>query len=394
MVDQADGEAVAWSPAVVSLLRELLPSAYRDVMLQIAAEVPAYADPFEAGGGEFMALVENGIDQTMHRFVDRIADASQPEDPLWRDVIQELGRSAAREGRQLDVLLAAFRVGARIAWRRIAAGGTAAGISPDELYRLAEELFLYVDELSSMSAEGYGAQRADQVGERRRVRRALAELIVAPVPPDAAALAEAAREAHWPIPDRIAVIAARAEDPDRLAGRLGPDVLATGADGIATVVVPDPDAPGRGLSLRSAFAEAAAAALGPTVPVPGGAASAARAHHALALIDEGILPGDGLMICAEHLLTLLVHRDEALLADIRASTLRPLDSVGANQREKLVQTLRAYLDHEGRMDPTAHALGVHPQTVRYRVAQLRELLGAALEDPDRRLLLQVALRAG
>jgi DNA-binding PucR family transcriptional regulator len=44
------------------------------------------------------------------------------------------------------------------------------------------------------------------------------------------------------------------------------------------------------------------------------------------------------------------------------------------------------------MDPTARALDVHPQTVRYRVTQLRELLGGALEDPDRRLLLAIALR--
>jgi DNA-binding PucR family transcriptional regulator len=44
------------------------------------------------------------------------------------------------------------------------------------------------------------------------------------------------------------------------------------------------------------------------------------------------------------------------------------------------------------MDPTARALGVHPQTVRYRVAQLRELLGRALDDPDQRLLLSLALR--
>jgi len=81
-----------------------------------------------------------------------------------------------------------------------------------------------------------------------------------------------------------------------------------------------------------------------------------------------------------------------LLAEVREVALRALDELNDSARAKLLETLRAYLDHEGRMDPTAHALGVHPQTVRYRVAQLRELLGGALEDPDRRLLLSVALR--
>jgi DNA-binding PucR family transcriptional regulator len=36
---------------------------------------------------------------------------------------------------------------------------------------------------------------------------------------------------------------------------------------------------------------------------------------------------------------------------------------------------------------------VHPQTARYRIARLRELLGDQLDDPDARFELQLALRA-
>jgi DNA-binding PucR family transcriptional regulator len=46
----------------------------------------------------------------------------------------------------------------------------------------------------------------------------------------------------------------------------------------------------------------------------------------------------------------------------------------------------------GAVSPTAAALGVHPQTVRYRVTRLRELFGSALDDPDARFELQLALR--
>ncbi|MEA2161155.1 MAG: hypothetical protein QOD66_3535, partial [Solirubrobacteraceae bacterium] len=35
---------------------------------------------------------------------------------------------------------------------------------------------------------------------------------------------------------------------------------------------------------------------------------------------------------------------------------------------------------------------VHPQTARYRVTRLRELFGAALDDPDERFWLELALR--
>ena len=45
------------------------------------------------------------------------------------------------------------------------------------------------------------------------------------------------------------------------------------------------------------------------------------------------------------------------------------------------------------MPDVAQALHVHPQTVRYRLAQLREAFGDDLDDPDARFELELALRA-
>jgi len=41
----------------------------------------------------------------------------------------------------------------------------------------------------------------------------------------------------------------------------------------------------------------------------------------------------------------------------------------------------------------SRALGLHAQTARYRLSRLRELLGDALDDPDARFELELALRA-
>ena len=49
--------------------------------------------------------------------------------------------------------------------------------------------------------------------------------------------------------------------------------------------------------------------------------------------------------------------------------------------------------HRGRTEAVAKALHVHPQTVRYRLARLRELFGPRLDDPDARFELELALRA-
>jgi DNA-binding PucR family transcriptional regulator len=51
-----------------------------------------------------------------------------------------------------------------------------------------------------------------------------------------------------------------------------------------------------------------------------------------------------------------------------------------------------WLAEQGRLGQVAARLSVHPQTVRYRTARLRELFGAALEDPDGRFWLELALR--
>jgi DNA-binding PucR family transcriptional regulator len=47
--------------------------------------------------------------------------------------------------------------------------------------------------------------------------------------------------------------------------------------------------------------------------------------------------------------------------------------------------------HHGRRDQVAADLFVHPQTVRYRMNQLRELYGDRLEDPAAVLELTIAL---
>ena len=67
--------------------------------------------------------------------------------------------------------------------------------------------------------------------------------------------------------------------------------------------------------------------------------------------------------------------------------------IRAGARTRLRATLRAWLDNPGQVTVVAGELHVHPQTVRYRVAQLRELFGERLDDPEARFELALALRA-
>ena len=149
--------------------------------------------------------------------------------------------------------------------------------------------------------------------------------------------------------------------------------------------VPDPDAPRRRRQIEAAL-DGARAALGPALPWPRARASLRRAAAALEL------PLDGLIVADDHLATLLLASDPALGAELAAARLAPLDGLTDAQRERLAETLRAWLDRPGQVQAVAAALGVHPQTVRYRMGRLRELFGERLEDPEARFELGLALR--
>ena len=93
----------------------------------------------------------------------------------------------------------------------------------------------------------------------------------------------------------------------------------------------------------------------------------------------------------EHLTTLVLGADPEALADLRARVLAPLAGMRAGTGERLAETLRSWLLHQGRREQVAADLVVHPQTVRYRMTQLRDLYGDRLSDPATVLELTVAL---
>ena len=130
------------------------------------------------------------------------------------------------------------------------------------------------------------------------------------------------------------------------------------------------------------------AVVGPARPWESVAGSVRRAQSAGPLIAAR---GDAAVDTEAHLATLLVHSDPEALADLRARALAPLSGLRPGPAERLEQTLRSWLLHQGRRDAVAAELVVHPQTVRYRMTQLRELYGDRLDDPAAVLELVIAL---
>jgi hypothetical protein len=80
-----------------------------------------------------------------------------------------------------------------------------------------------------------------------------------------------------------------------------------------------------------------------------------------------------------------------LLAALHQQYLRPLTALPEPTRARLIDTLSAWLLHMGNHKEVAAHLHIHPQTVRYRLHQLREILGPTLEDPVARASLMLSV---
>jgi PucR-like helix-turn-helix protein len=414
-------------PDAADVIRPVLPGLADEMIAAIAVEVPDYARAME---GTFGQMVRHGVEVALNRFVDMVADPSI-DVTRARDTYVNLGRGEFHAGRSLDALLAAYRVGARLAWRSFVEAGTAGGLKPDALYSLGEAIFAYIDEISAESADGYAEEQSAAAGESQRRRRRLIRLLAQEPPPAQEAVRTAAQAAAWPLPRRVAVlvaadtatgaagegVAAAADGgvaPDaqggepvageaiveaiatRLARRLANDAIGGAAGGMACIFVPDPDAPGRRRQIVAELGDDQAPeiiSLGPTVPWNESATSLRRAAAAYRLAAGGRIRG-GLVVAEDHLATLLLSADRGLAADLAASRLAPLATLGDGPRARLTETLRAWLDRPGQVQAVAAELDVHPQTVRYRLRQLRELFGQRLEDPEARFELALALRVG
>ena len=385
-------------PAVAVVLRPVLPGLAAETIRAIGSEVPDYSRPLE---GRLGVALRYGTEHALGRFVDSI-EAPAAVSERDRRIYFELGRLEMREGRTLNALLAAYRVGAQIAWRRFVEAGVRENLEPAVLYRLGEAIFAYIDEISGESIEGYAAEQSAAAGERQRRRAQLVFLLAAEPPAAAEEVRAAAVRAGWRPPALIAALVAEGIDSERLASRLGPGTVAAPLESpVGSLVsrrtqrvlafVSDPSAPARRAQLEQAVA-GLPAALGPAVALAGAPRSAERAWRALALRAAGLLPGEGLVVSDEHAAELVLRADAALAAEFAELRLAPLAELRPGVRDRLTASLSAWLDCQGRVDETARALDVHPQTVRYRLNQLREAFGAALDDPEGRFELALALR--
>ena len=222
----------------VDSLEAVLPRMAERTVAAVIAEVPAYTDPFSGRMGQ---NIENAVQTALGAFL-RLATRAQDSDPgpplsPALDGAYELGRGEARNGRSIDALLSAYRVGARVAWRELSDTAVGAGLSATTIARFAELVFAFIDQLSAASVSGHTDEQATAGRVRQRYLDVLTNQLLAGESPEI--VRASAERASWPTPETLtAVLLPAAEtvaaaDGAPACARVGPGAESRAGAGVA-----------------------------------------------------------------------------------------------------------------------------------------------------------------
>ncbi len=378
---------LALPPDVSERLRPLTPDLVEAIIQAVPQLVPAYARPIEGGFGRGLRL---GVAVALERFLELPGTRLPALSDQSRQLVAGLGRGEFRQGRSMDSLLGAYRMGARVTFREMSRHSMDAGLGPAVVVDLGESIMAYIDELSAVSAGAYAFAQSERAGAVDRRRAELLELLLLGQA-DETALRQAASLADWAVPAQIAVVTLPLDRSQGLRQRLAPGGIVVERETDAVALVPE-----RGPASRAELHRiltGRSAAVGPA----GGLEQVAQSLR-LAVLAASMLPpreaDDAPPVWAhEHLTEVILAAEPSATGELARRRLAPLAGLADGQREKLEETLLAWLRHWGQRAPIAEELGIHAQTVGYRVLQLRELFGDDLRDPTARFELEIALRS-
>src|SRR5690606_4648278 len=177
-------------------MRSEMESVADEIVTEIRASMPEYRRPLD---GPYGKSIRAGVQHAVSLFLAQIADPTASKHHA-HEVHRRLGQYEMREGRSLDTLQAAYRVGARVAWRRSMEVGRRGGCSSTVMSQVAATLLGFMAELASAGLDGFLEAKAGSADALDTWRRRLLQLILErpAVPPEA--IDELAQLIGWATP--------------------------------------------------------------------------------------------------------------------------------------------------------------------------------------------------
>ncbi|MEW1747570.1 PucR family transcriptional regulator [Streptomyces angustmyceticus] len=368
------------------------PGVVATIVAAVREQVPAYAALDDGRLHEVRAIAAWALDRLLHLWATDSALTAA-------DVRRFRGIAAARaaDGRPVQAVLRAYRVAATVMTDEVAAATPPPG-APDA-FALARMALTTLDTLSEEMATAYTATSDDLTSDRDRALRLLLDDLIAGRHASIGALTDRAARLGSQLPDPYCLLVAESADahgagvaPETAAGLLAP-LGGHGGGPTPLVTVRGPRAV---LLLPAAAGRAAPRALGERglrgCAISGESldriavayrlaadaldAAPAHAHHPGRVLTDG----------DAQVLALLGGRPATTPEQIGRLILGPLVQPG---RRHLMEALTAYLD-TGSANAAARRLGLHPQSLRYRLRRIGDLTARDPRDPWQRLTLDIA----
>ncbi len=385
----------------VQALRDALTDGFSELLVTVGETLAGSWPDYAAYIEQHLDALSPAADLVVPRLMASVCadgDGSDPadtdvaeRDPVIANLFEQVGRMHFVRGQDLTSLLTAYQSGAQVAWDYLARTAIAAGMDTAAVSSLAETLFLLVHDISVCTSRGFVSEQSDSAMATQRARAELIGTLLSGYA-DPFVIGQAAERASWAVPETacFVVVGLERDDHPGHAMRSDPEWLFARAEGVVGLVVPWV-AGVRGRLERVLRGQGVV--VGPALPLSRLRSSLGVARSVMRLKRAGLIDAD-VAFAEDHLDVLLVHRQPQVLEALRRQALAPLDGLPEATRERLIETLTAWLAHMGSRAAVADALHIHPQTVRYRLDQLREAFGDALDSPAARAQLFLALEWG
>lgn len=358
-------------------------------------EIPAYADIRDEALREDVHAVSSDL---VRCWLTVMSTGEPVSAELLTPMLQGVRRRAA-QGFDLQSLLRAYRVGIRVMWSEITGSAAWRG---QALQGVAAEVGTwaldFADRIATAVAGTYLDETEQIAREREHRRSALLNVILSGPPSEPIDHPTELDERHAVVVARVApdLSLLELEHTGQLLEERADAVLWTVRHRSVVAAVALPSGSGRdGLVRRLGrlVHEGPIAALGVGGHADGVAETRQSYAEAMSVLQIGPLLGStGSPVydfqALAPLIALLEHRDRA--RRFAAGALEPLSSLRG--RAWLLPTLEAFIAHQGRMKPAAADLGVHLNTVKYRMREVRTVAEHWLSDTDTTTTVLLALR--
>ena len=293
----------------------------------------------------------------------------RPPTPVELEGSAAIGGERAEQGLTLDEALRGHRVAVGVVWERFGELARERGADVGCVLAFSETLWRWADAVMDAVAASHRAVELERAREEQQRRDAFV-LAVLTGSIDAAELRRDSA-AHGLDPERAYLpFRARAQGSTELSHRAA--LSLAGDAGLFTAL----DGDVIGLAARRPLAP-------PGVTVGVGAAAgldalpASFAHAGRALQTALAFRLEGVFSLADLSIRPAVLVDQALGDAFVSRYLEPLEALGRHGSD-VETTLRAWFDHGMRIDESARALFVHPNTLRHRLRRFEEATDADL----------------